>query len=100
MRKIALDKKNTKIRSVVVLSLFFFIVLQVVYTILISSYGGKLSKLEEQYQKVQNENEQISKVIVEKSSLSSFFEIANNEGYVKPNTIIYLQQDDFVASVR
>jgi len=96
-------KNNVKlfnIRRISLIFVFAFIVYQIVYTIQVSSYGGKLSKLEMQYSQLLEENNRLSAEYVKNSSLSQLGSVAVAAGFVKPNSIIYISANDSVAQAR
>jgi len=99
IKKVGL-KRKINIKALILLSSFFVIAVQIVYTIQVSSYGGKLSALEENYSLLSRENENLTQKIVESTSMSRLNEVAENDGFIKPASIMYIKDTVVVASAR
>ena len=93
-------KRKINIKALILLSSFFVIAVQIIYTIQISSYGGKLSALEEDFDILLRENENLTQKIVESTSMNMLNETAKNDGFIKPGNVMYVKETGIVASAR
>lgn len=69
-------------------------------TIASSSFGARLVSLERQISQVEKENQEISSKLLNGTSLTQIAEKSKELGMVKPTTIIYINQNNPVASLK
>ena len=93
-------KRRINLKALILLSSFLIIAVQIVYTIQVSSYGGKLSSLDDDYNILLRENENLTQKIVESTSMNMLNETAKNDGFIKPGNVMYVRETGFVASAR
>lgn len=93
-------KKRINPKTLLILTFFAFVTLQIIYTIQISSYGGNLVKLEKDYEVLAEENDKLTRGLANSTSLTTLSEEAQLGGYIKPTSIVYIKDVEFVASAR
>ena len=76
------------------------VAVSIFFTIQNSTSGARLSQLESIEAKTKQENLQIKSEIIILSSLSNFQEEASELGFFKPQQIVYIAEDVFVAKAR
>jgi hypothetical protein len=74
-----------------------FIVISVFYSINISSFGEKLLVLENEQQELIKRNFQLGTKLANSTSLRSVEDKAGGLGYKKPDNLIYIKAEEFVA---
>lgn len=91
MKKRNIRKTNSK-----KLYLFGFLVLVgvVFYTIKFVNLGSKLGMLEEEESKMVMENKKLTSTLIDGSSLIKVEETAIIDGFIKPQKIVYITDDN------
>lgn len=92
-------KKNKKIQFVLLPILALFVVAIVFFTIEMSTLGAQLVELENEEAKLIKERQKISVQLIDASSLSEIGEKAEDLGFKKPSSIIYISEKEAVAKL-
>ncbi len=100
-QKITRNKeKKGYLQLFVVVIFLLFIISTIFVTVQTASLGATISELERQETAYIKENREMESALVNNQSLMKLDEKAAELGYVKPNDIIYLSRDNFVAQLR
>lgn len=92
-------KKNKKIQFVLLPILTLFVVAIVFFTIEMSTLGAQLVELENEEAKLIKERQEFSVQLIDASSLSEIGEKAEDLGFKKPSSIIYISEKEAVAKL-
>lgn len=78
-------------------ALFLVLAAQLVVSNVLAGRGGELVALEEQATQLARENEELRTQIVQQSSLQKISFAAEEAGFVKPESIVYIKLSEPVA---
>lgn len=87
-------------RYIYICLFLLFIVFSVFISIQGATAGNELTELEEGIRDISKENQELSKKLVESSSLYEKANEAEKRGFVKPTNIVYLDGEVSVATLR
>jgi cell division protein FtsB len=90
---------NFKKMSVLWFVLLLFIFVTVFFTIQGVASGAKLAELEKEQKDLINENKQLATHLTELTSLKNIEEAAEDLGFVKPTSTIYITEERFIAKL-
>ncbi|MEK7526605.1 MAG: hypothetical protein AAB546_03945 [Patescibacteria group bacterium] len=102
LKPVEIEKKSSRKPLLVVYGVFAFLLVisTIVLTIASTIKGSEISYLEKQKQQLKLENEELISKTVSSSSLTQISAASGELGLVKPQTIIYLNHEASVASLR
>ncbi len=86
-------------RNIIWLFVAAFVSIQVLFTIQTASSGAKLAELEREEQSLIKSNQELSRYLVELSSLSEMEKTADELGFNKPVSTFYISMDEIVAKL-
>jgi len=86
-------------RLLATVTLGVFIMLYLFMTLQMVSSGTKLASLEKKEGELTKRNKELTLQLVEASSLTKLNQKAEDLGFVKPNSTVYLTQEDTVAKL-
>jgi len=90
--------KNIKIKSPIIwVVVGIFIVFNIFFTIQISTSGAELSDLQDEKERLIEENQALEREIVKNSSLRNLEKDADTLGFIKPQKVIYITEEQVVA---
>lgn len=98
MKKKEKKLKKLKIRTPVVW--FFigvFVIFNIFFTIQISTSGAELSDFQREKDRLLQENQDLERQIIRLSSLRNLEKDAESLGFIKPQKVIYITEDQVVA---
>jgi len=79
--------------------LFVFLVFGVFLTIQTATSGAEIAKLENEEERLKEQNQTYKEDILNKSSLKITGEKAGELGFIKPPRIVYLTEEETVAKL-
>jgi hypothetical protein len=82
------------------LVLAILVIVQVFFTIQTSAMGAELSLYEHKSIELTKENQELKTALVSQSSLSETQEKAEELGYVRPSTIVFVKENAPVTALR
>jgi len=102
--KIKKTRKSTKVLGlnipvIIIPIVSLFVISSVYMAIQVATTGAKIALLDTEKRELQRENEEISNVLINSSSLSELGEKAQGLGFVKPEAILYIKGDKAVAKL-
>lgn len=77
-----------------------FAVVYIFFTLQTVSSGGKLALLEKEENNIVVRNKEMSELLMRSTSLTQLEEKTLHLGYIKPEKIIYISEDETVAQLR
>ena len=88
---------KTKFYYVLLAPLLVIAGIAVFFAIQSAAYGARLTVLDEKAAKLASQNRELSSRLIESTSLSGLSGKTEELGYQKPDNILYLSSDSFVA---
>jgi cell division protein FtsL len=87
-----LDQRNKRKAFIISLFVLIFVMfgLQVVISNLISTSGDKIQLMEQRYQSLMVQNEDLKKQIAQNTSLANLQKLAEEMGFKKNDSVVYL----------
>ena len=76
-----------------------FIIGTVYFTIQVATSGSKLAQLERERMQLTKETQSLSSDLMQQTSLTQIGQRAEEMGFIKPDKIVYLQNQDSVADI-
>lgn len=76
-----------------------FLITTVFFTIEISTLGAKLNSLQREEARLVNENKRLKDTLVNTTSLTSVEDVAEDLGFGKPDTVLYISEEEAVAKL-
>jgi hypothetical protein len=97
-RKVKIEKKSKSfvLAWIFVILFFFGTILTTIQTV---TMGATLAGLEEENAKLVEENEKINEKLFQSTSLTKISKEAEDLGYIKPSSIIYINSEVPVAKL-
>lgn len=71
----------------------------VFFSIEASVKGSQLAQLEEEYAQLTKQNEDINQQLISRSSLTALYKSAEDMGYIKPSSIVYIKPPEALAKL-
>ena len=93
------SKIKVNVRFITGVVLAVFAVVQLFLTLQTVSSGAKLASLEQKEEDLTKENKELTLQLVEASSLTKLSEKAIDFGFAKPQSTVYLTQEENVAKL-
>ena len=97
VNKINQDKKRINKRILLWMLTVVFIGVQIFLTIQTAVSGARLASLESEKRKAIEQNKQLSEILVSNVSLSGLNDDAEQLGFVKPQNMMYVGEEETVA---